>query len=308
MSVYIDIAKEVILKEGSAINSLVELLDESFERSVHRILKARGKVIVSGMGKSGIIGKKIAATFASTGTESFFMHPGEAYHGDLGMINPNDIFIAISNSGETEEVVKLLPFLIDNQNFLIALTGNPDSTLARAANSHINVCVDAEACPLRLAPTSSTTAALVMGDALAIALMKARDFQPENFARFHPGGSLGRKLLSNVEDEMYDQFPIVERHTKFIDILHSLTSGMMGVVVVEHGDDYSIITDGDIRRSVEEVGSDVFTLNAEDIMSDHPLSIEKGSKMRFALELMETERVSCLLVRDQNRVVGIIKK
>jgi arabinose-5-phosphate isomerase len=308
MSNLIAIAKEVILKEANSVKNLVKLIDPSFENAVNHILDSNGKVIVSGMGKSGIIGKKIAATLASTGTESFFMHPGEAYHGDLGMVNSNDIFLAISNSGETDEVIKLIPFLKDNKNLLISLTGNPTSTLAVASDIHINISVEKEACPLQLAPTSSTTATLVMGDALAIALMKSRNFMPENFARFHPGGYLGKRLLCKVEDEMFKIFPVVSSESKFIDVLHSVTKGKLGTVVVTHNGKYSLITDGDIRRAVEDFGSNVFDLCAFDIMSQNPLSITKGTKMHLALEKMEHSKVSCLLVMSGHEVVGILKK
>src|SRR5690606_22710525 len=206
--------------EADAIRALAGQIDECFSQTVDKILRSRGRTIVCGMGKSGIIGKKIAATFASTGTPSFFMHPGEAYHGDLGMVTPDDVFIAISYSGETDEVVKLLPFLKDNGNFLIAITGNAASTLATAANCHLNVHVPREACPLHLAPTSSTTATLAMGDALAVSLMEARDFKPENFARFHPGGSLGRRLLGRVENEMTARnLPIVQTDASVMDVI-----------------------------------------------------------------------------------------
>ena len=187
------IAREVFEIEAAGILGLAESLDGSFSAAVETILATRGRVIVCGMGKSGIIGKKVAATLASTGTPAFFMHPGEAFHGDLGMVTPTDVFVALSNSGETEELVKLLPFLRDNGNLVIALTGNARSTLGRHASVHLSVRVAREACPLQLAPTASTTATLAMGDALALALMRARDFQAVDFARFHPGGSLGRR-------------------------------------------------------------------------------------------------------------------
>ena len=215
-----DIARSVFSVEAKAVSALSDNLSTDFDDAVSAILSSEGKTIVCGMGKSGIIGKKIAATLASTGTPSFFMHPGEAYHGDLGMVSPDDVFIAISNSGETEEVVKLIPFLKDNGNVLIAMTGNPDSTLAKAANYHLNVGVEEEACPLQLAPTSSTTATLAMGDALAVTLMKARDFKPENFARFHPGGSLGRRLLSRVENEMVsDNLPVIQPDASVAEVI-----------------------------------------------------------------------------------------
>ncbi|MCA2016118.1 SIS domain-containing protein, partial [Vibrio tritonius] len=187
----ISCAREVIETEICGLQHVATQLDDSFEQAIKAILNTKGRTIICGMGKSGIIGKKIAASFASTGTPSFFMHPGEAFHGDLGMVKREDVFIAISNSGETDEVLKLLPFLRDNGNYVIAITGKPNSTLATAAHCHLNIAVPKEACPYQLAPTSSTTATLVMGDALTITLMEQRDFKPENFARFHPGGSLG---------------------------------------------------------------------------------------------------------------------
>ncbi|HID00026.1 MAG TPA: KpsF/GutQ family sugar-phosphate isomerase, partial [Piscirickettsiaceae bacterium] len=202
-------AKRVFDIEAAAIANLKTLLNDDFDGAVEAILNSSGRVVICGMGKSGLIGKKIMATLASTGTPSFFMHPGEAFHGDLGMVAPDDIFVAISNSGETEEVIRLLPFLKDNGNTIIAMTGNPASTLAKNADFHLNIAVPQEACPHQLAPTSSTTATLVMGDALAVALMEARNFQPQDFARFHPGGSLGRKLLTKVRHEMKtDNLPL----------------------------------------------------------------------------------------------------
>ena len=309
MDEFLDVAKSVITAESQAVSGLIDLIDGEFCKALQKILTSPGKVVVSGMGKSGIIGKKIAATLASTGTESFFMHPGEAYHGDLGMISRNDTFLAISNSGETDEVVKLIPFLADNGNFTISFTGNPESTLAQASDAHVNVFVEAEACPLQLAPTSSTTAALVMGDALAITLMRARNFQPENFARFHPGGSLGKKLLQKVGDVMSVNFPIVQADTSFLDVLHAISSGMLGVVVVNFADEhYGLITDGDIRRTIEEQGSNVFSITAYNMMTRAPVSVENGTSMHNALELMEHHSVSCLLVKRDRKVVGILKK
>ena len=194
-----DIAKEVFEIESNEIAKLSSLLTDDFSGAIHAIINAKGKFIISGMGKSGIIGKKIAATLASTGTPSFFLHPGEAYHGDLGMIEKDDIVLLISNSGETDEVLKLIPFLKSQENVVIAMSGKPDSTLAQNSNYHLNISIDKEACPLQLAPMSSTTATLVMGDAIAASLMKRRDFKDENFALFHPGGSLGRRLLTKIK-------------------------------------------------------------------------------------------------------------
>tara|TARA_B110000259_G_scaffold144748_1_gene163022 strand:- start:816 stop:1739 length:924 start_codon:yes stop_codon:yes gene_type:complete len=305
---YIKFAKEVFDIESKAISGLSSLLDDNFTDVIECIIRSKGRVIVCGMGKSGIIGKKIVATFASTGTPSFFMHPGEAYHGDLGMVTRDDVFLALSNSGETEEVVKLIPFLKDNNNILIAMTGSKNSTLAVASNLHLNVKVAQEACPLLLAPTSSTTAALAMGDALAVALMKARDFQPENFARFHPGGSLGRRLLQRVEDQMVsDNLPIVDGDAGILDLIGSITSGGLGICIVDSVG-LGVITDGDLRRSIETYGDLLFSVKAKEIMSIDPAAVELGTKMEDALSLMEARGITSLLVKDDDLVVGVVKK
>ena len=310
---YLEIAKNVFRIESSAIEGLVDRLDEGFINSVEHILSTKkGRVIVCGMGKSGIIGKKIVATLASTGTQSFFMHPGEAYHGDLGMVSSNDIFIAISNSGETDEVIKLIPFLKDNNNYLIAMTGNRHSTLAQAANCHIDVGVSEEACPLKLAPTASTTATLAMGDALAVTLMKARNFQPEHFARFHPGGSLGRRLLARVEDEMVkENLPFIGKNTIFLDIIHVMSKGkkgIMGLAIINDLSDAAIITDGDLRRAMEKYGNKVFDKKADELMTRNPASVSVGTRVEDALALMQARKITSLLVTDKNDVVGVFKK
>ena len=220
----INTAREVIKTEIEGLEFMSSRIDDQFALAIKSILETNGRVIICGMGKSGIIAKKIAASFASTGTPSFFMHPGEAFHGDLGMVKSEDIFIAISNSGETDEVLKLLPFLKSNNNFVIAITGNGESTLAKHSQCHLDIAVPKEACNLQLAPTSSTTAALVMGDALTVVLMEERNFKPENFARFHPGGSLGQRLLSKVEDVMISKkLPIVSLNDEFIDVVHAMS-------------------------------------------------------------------------------------
>lgn len=306
---YINIAKSVFVVEAQAINDLCDRLNDCFSLAVEKILSSSGRVIVCGMGKSGIIGKKIAATLASTGTPSFFMHPGEAYHGDLGMVTTHDVFVAISNSGETDEVLKLIPFLKDNGNFLVALTGSPSSSLASAAHAHLNIAVKEEACPLQLAPTSSTTATLAMGDALAVTLMKARDFKPENFARFHPGGSLGRRLLSRVEDEMVsDQLPLVEADAKVLDVIHAMTRGSLGLAVVTSHKGYGLITDGDIRRAIECHGPQVFEKCAADFMTREPAHVGIGTRVEDALALMESRHITSLLVFDDERLAGVFKK
>ena len=306
---YIEIAKDVFTIEARAIGQLAERLDNAFSEAVQQILASRGRVIICGMGKSGIIGKKIAATLASTGTPSFFMHPGEAYHGDLGMVTPDDVFVAISNSGETDEVVKLIPFLRSNGNHLIALTGNPLSTLAKAAHNHLDIGVQEEACPLQLAPTSSTTATLAMGDALAVTLMKARDFKPENFARFHPGGSLGRRLLSKVEDEMVKtNLPLVSADAKVLDVIHAMTRGSLGLAIVRHSDGWGLITDGDIRRAIERHSEAVFGKSAAELMSSDPTIVPLGTRVEDALMLMDSRRITSLLVFDNEQIVGVFKK
>jgi arabinose-5-phosphate isomerase len=305
---YIDFAKEVFDIESKAILGLSALLDENFTQSIEAILESQGRVIICGMGKSGIIGKKITATLASTGTPCFFMHPGEAYHGDLGMVTPADLFLALSNSGETDEVVKLIPFLKDNKNVLISMTGSPNSTLARASDFHLNVKVDKEACPLSLAPTSSTTAALAMGDAIAVTLMKVRNFQPENFAKFHPGGSLGRRLLQRVENEMVsDNLPFVESGAGVLELIGSITTGGLGLCIID-SEGRGVITDGDIRRAIETYGDSLFTVMAKDIMCKEPTTVHVGTRMEDALSLMEARKITSLLVTDGTSIVGVVKK
>ncbi|MDW2318794.1 KpsF/GutQ family sugar-phosphate isomerase [Vibrio sp. 1159] len=304
----IERAREVIRTEISGLEYMATQLGQSFEVAIEAILNTKGRTIICGMGKSGIIGKKIAASFASTGTPSFFMHPGEAFHGDLGMVKTEDVFIAISNSGETDEVLKLLPFLRDNGNFIVAITGRPESTLAKAAHCHLDIAVPQEACPLQLAPTSSTTATLVMGDALTVTLMNSRNFQPENFARFHPGGSLGRRLLSKVGDEMVSEYPIVDQHDDFKSVIHSITSGKLGLTLVNSPSGIGIITDGDIRRAMDKNGKEVFDLVAIDISSNDPLTVSPSTNIQAAYELMSDRGITSLLVVEQGSVVGILKK
>lgn len=306
---YLDSARRVFRVEAEAVAALASRLDASFIHAVERILNSRGRVIICGMGKSGIIAKKIAATLASTGTPSFFMHPGEAYHGDLGMVINEDVFIAISYSGETDEVLKLLPFLKSNGNFLVAITGNPSSSLACTADCHLDVHVDQEACPLQLAPTSSTTATLAMGDALAVTLMEVREFKPEHFARFHPGGSLGRRLLCFVEDEMIqDSLPFVSESAKVIDLIRVMSRCSLGLAVVKAGEGMGVVTDGDIRRAIEYYGEEIFAKTALDLMSVDPLIVSVGTRIEDALSLMERYKITSLLVCKEGEVVGVFKK
>ncbi|MNJ18585.1 Arabinose 5-phosphate isomerase KpsF [compost metagenome] len=306
---YIASARRVFHVEAEAVAALSARLDVNFSTAVDRVLHSHGRVIICGMGKSGIIGKKIAATLASTGTPSFFMHPGEAYHGDLGMVTSEDVFVAISNSGETDEVLKLLPFLKDNGNFLVAITGNSSSSLARTADCHLDVHVEQEACPLQLAPTSSTTATLAMGDALAVTLMEARGFKPEHFARFHPGGSLGRRLLSFVEDEMIkDELPFVDESAKVLELIRTISHGSLGLAIVRAASGWGVVTDGDVRRAIECYGEDIFTKTATELMSVTPIMISVGTRIEDALAVMESRQITSLLVLKSNDVVGVFKK
>ncbi|NEW60520.1 KpsF/GutQ family sugar-phosphate isomerase [Sulfurovum sp. bin170] len=304
-----DIAKEVFEIEAREIANLSKNLTAEFEDAVKAILKCRGKLIISGMGKSGIIGKKIAATMASTGTPSFFLHPGEAYHGDLGMIERDDIVLLISNSGETDEVLKVVPFLKAQENIVISMSGNPDSTLAKNSSYHLNISVKEEACPLQLAPTSSTTATLVMGDALAVALMKLRDFQDRDFAQFHPGGSLGRRLLTKAEDVMQkENLPIVGDNESIKEIVQVVSSGKMGLAIVMSGDDIlGIITDGDIRRAMESNQEEFFLLKARGLMSKNPKTVDAKSKLTEVQKMMTDYKVNSLLVCEDKRLLGIIQ-
>jgi arabinose-5-phosphate isomerase len=306
----LDIAKKVISIEVAALNQLSNNLTQDFSSAVDSILATSGRVIICGMGKSGIIGKKIAASFASTGTPSFFMHPGEAFHGDLGMVTPNDVFIAISNSGETDEVLKLLPFLRNNGNYIIAITGNKLSTLSRNSHCHLDISVEQEACPLQLAPTSSTTATLVMGDALTVALMELRNFKPENFARFHPGGNLGKLLLSKVEDEMRtENLPFLSCKDSFSKVVGTVSGGEAGLGIVVDGDILKgIITDGDIRRAIEKYGKEIFDIKANEIMKVSSITIDKNEKYQVALCQMDIHKITSLIVIDDGKVIGILKK
>lgn len=303
------VALRVFQIEAQAISALSGQLDADFGRAVHAILTSAGRTIICGMGKSGIIGRKLAATLASTGTPAFFMHPAEAFHGDLGMVTADDVFVAISSSGQTKEVVKLLPFLKDNGNRLIAITGDPASLLAQTASYHLNVAVHEEACPLQLAPTASTTAALAMCDALAVALMEARQFKPENFARFHPGGTLGRRLLRRVEHEMVSiDLPLVRPDLPAMGVLQAITRSNLGLAIVESDVGWGIITDGDLRRGVARYGSTFFERRAEDLMTADAATINSSCRVDAALERMDERCISALLVVDEDRLLGVFKK
>lgn len=305
-----EIAKEVFFLQSKAINNLSHFITEDFEKAILEISKTKGKLIVSGMGKSGIIGKKIAATLASTGTPSFFLHPGEAYHGDLGMIEKQDIVLLISNSGETDEILKIIPFLKEQGNKIIAMTKNINATLAKKSDYHLNIFVKKEACPLQLAPTCSTTATLVMGDAVAVALMKIKNFKKEHFAKFHPGGNLGKKLLAKVADFMKkDYLPIVNPNASSEKIIEEVNRGKCGLaVVMEKNTIKGIITDGDMRRAMADKKASFFDLKAEDLMTKNPITIAKNEKWSQAMKMMNEKSISRLLVVDDNKnFVGIME-
>lgn len=296
-----NIAKRVFDIEIESLQYVAGLIDDEFPKVIDIILKSTGKLVVIGIGKSGLIGKKIAATLASTGTPSFFLHPGEAFHGDLGMVSSNDVVLLISYSGETDEVLKLIPYLKWNKNVMIGITSNPLSTVAKNCSYHLNIKVEREACPLELAPTSSTTAALVMGDALAIALMESRNFQQHDFARFHPGGSLGRKLLVKVKDLMRtDKLPFINEEASFMDLLLRMSEGRLGMVIV--GDSSRIkgvVTDGDLRRALLK-HPDTSTLTIAEIMTVNPVIIDEEEFVGYAEQLMLEKKITTLLVGSAN--------
>ncbi|AJC84179.1 KpsF/GutQ family sugar-phosphate isomerase [Campylobacter peloridis] len=305
----IEIAKEVFEIEACSVRELALNLDENFSKSVALILGIKGRCVISGMGKSGHIGAKIAATLASTGTPSFFMHPGEALHGDLGMLTSEDVLLVISNSGETEEVLKIIPAIKRRKIPLIVMAGNAKSTLAKQADLFLNIAVKKEACPLQLAPMSSTTATLAMGDAIAVALMKARKFKPDDFALFHPGGSLGRKLLTRVSDLMVKKkLPIVHPESDFNELVDVMTSGKLGLcIVLENEKLVGIITDGDLRRALKADAKPRFDFKAKEIMSHSPKTIDASAMASEAEELMLKYKIKEIVVTQNEKIVGIIQ-
>jgi arabinose-5-phosphate isomerase len=300
-----DIAKRVLRIEAEAVSALIDRIDERFEKAVGLVLGCKGRVVVTGMGKSGLIGKKIAATLASTGTPALFLHPAEGIHGDLGMVTRGDTVIALSNSGETDEIARMLPSLKRLGISIIALTGNADSTLARNSDVVIDVGVKEEACPLGLAPTASTTAALAMGDALAVALLEKRGFREEDFACFHPGGALGKRLLLRVRDLMHtgDAIPVVTEATLIKDAIYEISSKKMGVTAVVNGNGrlVGVISDGDLRRWMERTersGENLLTKQASDIMTVNPKVVGKDALAAEAMAIMEQNSITCLIVAD----------
>ncbi|BBB27275.1 KpsF/GutQ family sugar-phosphate isomerase [Amphritea japonica] len=303
-------AKRTILMERDAVNDLITHLDSNFETACKLALECKGRVIVTGMGKSGHIGNKIAATLASTGTPSFFVHPGEASHGDLGMFTSDDVVIALSNSGETSEVLSILPLIKRMKAPLISITGNPGSTLSRSADANLNVTISEEACPLGLAPTSSTTATLVIGDALAIALLEARGFSAEDFAFSHPGGSLGRRLLLKVSDIMHsgNDIPKVSDTTMLNEALMEVTRKRLGMTTVidAAGILQGIFTDGDLRRTLDHEIDMKNTLITE-VMTTSCTTVNSEILAAEALQIMQEKQINALIVLDEmQRPVGAL--
>nr|WP_294794713.1 KpsF/GutQ family sugar-phosphate isomerase [uncultured Mucilaginibacter sp.] len=302
------IAKRVFDIEIESLQKVAASLDDTFTDVVKAILQCSGKVIVAGVGKSGIVGKKISATLASTGTPSFFLHPGDAFHGDLGIVGASDAVLLISYSGETDELLRIIPFLKWNNNIIISITGNAASTIAKNSNYHLNGTITREACPLALAPTSSTTAALVMGDALAVALMEQRDFKEEDFARFHPGGSLGRKLLTKVKDLMRtDDLPFITINASFTDVLMRMSTGRLGLVIVGSADKVDgIITDGDLRRALLK-NPDTSKLSVTDMMTANPVIVNDNEFISNAEQVMMERKITTLLVgsSQQRSISGV---
>ncbi len=306
----IQAATEVLNTEARAINDLVGRIDDHFVQASQRILDCNGHLIVTGMGKSGHIGHKIAATLASTGTPAFFVHPAEASHGDLGMIRSDDLLLALSNSGETEEVLKLLPVIKRLGIGLIAMTGNPESTLAKHADIHLDTSVDQEACPLGLAPTASTSAQLALGDALAVALLDARGFTAEDFARSHPGGKLGRQLLLSIADVMHagDDLPRVHDQASLAEAIVEMTRSRLGMCAVldTEGNLLGVVTDGDLRRHVDEL-DDIRSLPVRRIMTANPRTISPDELAARAVAIMQDHRIQGLLVVDEHQqLVGAL--
>ena len=308
-------ATECLQCEAATIQSLIDRLDDNFLRAVKAIRDCKGKIVVTGVGKSGHIGSKIAATLASTGTPAFFLNPLDAYHGDLGMLSANDLVLAISYSGATEELLRFLPLIQAKKITIIGVSGNTDSPLARCSDIHLNIAVEREADPLNLIPTASTTATLALGDALACALIEATHFQPTDFARLHPGGDLGRKLSAKVEDVMFtENLPFLTPATPMAEAIEIVTNGKLGIgVVMEEDALVGIITDGDIRRAMQRLGQQFFATPVSAIMSKNPKTISKDAKIVEAGEMMNHYSIHTLVVvepsdvRSQHSaVVGVI--
>ena len=300
---------QCIKDEAQALLDLIPNIDDNFDKAVDILLQCKGKVIVTGVGKSGHIGAKIAATLASTGTPSFFVNPLDVYHGDLGVMTHDDVVIAISNSGTTDELLRFIPMVLHMQIPIIGMTGNPKSLLAKYSTCHLNVSVDHEACPLNLAPTSSTTATLAMGDALAVALMEKRHFRPQDFAHFHPGGELGKRLLTTAQDVMrQDDLPILPPEMHLGEAVILISKGKLGLGVAEkNGQLLGIITDGDIRRAMEKWQAEFFNRTVNDIMTVAPKTVSPETKISEIQRIMHKHKIHSVLVIDkEHHLLGVV--
>ena len=300
-----------IKDEAQAVLDLIPKMDENFDRAVELIMQCQGKVIVTGVGKSGHIGAKIAATLASTGTPSFFVNPLDVYHGDLGVMSKGDVVLAISNSGQTDELLRFIPMVLHMEIPIIGMSGNPQSLLAKYATCHLNVSVEKEACPLNLAPTSSTTATLAMGDALAVALMEERNFQPQDFAQFHPGGELGKRLLTTAQDVMItEHLPILTADMHLGDAIILVSKGKLGLGVAMKDEKIEgLITDGDIRRAMEKWQAEFFNRTVADIMTRTPKTVSPETKISEIQKIMNKHKIHNVLVADEkNHLMGIVDR
>lgn len=302
--------ENALREEAQAILDQIPTLDDNFEKAVDMMYHCKGKIIVTGVGKSGHVGAKIAATLASTGTPAFFINPLDVYHGDLGVMTDKDVVLALSNSGQTDELLRFIPMVLHMNVPIISITGNPNSLLAKYSNYHITVKVKKEACPLNLAPTSSTTAALAMGDALAIALMQVRNFQPRDFAQFHPGGELGKRLLTTAEDVMrHDDLPVIPKEMHLGKAIIEVSKGKLGLGVSVDNDNrvIGLITDGDIRRAMEKWQALFFDKTVSDIMTTTPKTVLPTTKITEILKVMHKNKVHTVLVVDKdNHLKGIV--
>ena len=302
-------AKQCLEDEAQALLDLIPQLDENFDKAVNMIYNCKGKIIVTGVGKSGHIGAKIAATLSSTGTPAFFINPLDVFHGDLGVMTSDDIVLALSNSGQTDELLRFIPMVLHMNIPIISMTGNENSLLAKYSNAHIKVWVKKEACPLNLAPTSSTTAALAMGDALAVALMEVRHFEPRDFAQFHPGGELGKRLLTTAEDVMISHdLPVIDKEMNLGDAIILVSKGKLGLGVSTENDKViGLITDGDIRRAMEKWREKFFDKKVKDIMTPTPKSVLPSTKITEIQRIMHQYKVhTVLVVNEENKLLGVV--
>lgn len=302
-------ATQCIKEEAEATLNLINQLDENFDKAVSLMFHCTGKVIVTGVGKSGNIGAKIAATLSSTGTPAFFVNPLDVYHGDLGVMTKDDVVLALSNSGQTDELLRFIPMVLHMNIPIIGMSANPNSLLAKYSTAHLKVWVEKEACPLNLAPTSSTTAALVMGDALAIALMRVRNFKPQDFAQFHPGGELGKRLLTTAQDVMRsDELPIIPKDMHLGEAIIHVSKGKLGLgVSLDNGKVIGLITDGDIRRAMERWQAEFFDHTVSDIMTREPKIVLPTTKITEIQQIMQKNKVHTVLVCDEGRhFLGVV--